>query len=334
MNNERLQTVSTMRVMAMLMIIIFHSMLFYTGNWWIFGGPKIPLWIKASTFFDTIDLPMFVFISGFLFGYLYKYKNKYRNKMQFIVGKVKRLLIPYFFWGLFLVFILPPYNHLGELLTGISHLWFLLMLFDIFMAIMVMVGILFHKDSFLRWVLVFIGSILLFCTFHVFSTHHHFLCLHSALYYVPAFILGMSFSCFQLYNHISARATAIVLILAVGSLGWYVSLSPDLPYFANYTIRIITGYTIVASIFVLLCKKIKLSKKVSAVIAHFDRLSMGIYIFNQITINIFLSIPYINEWLKDHFYVGVPIIFIVSLIAPWLLSLPFNRFKWLKWTIG
>ena len=103
-DKDKLQYVSAIRVMAMLMIITFHSMLFYTGKWWIFDGPVIPIWVKASTFLDVIDLPMFVFIAGYLFGYLYKYKNKYRNKAHFIIGKTRCLMVPYLFWGLFLIF--------------------------------------------------------------------------------------------------------------------------------------------------------------------------------------------------------------------------------------
>lgn len=108
--------------MAMMMIVAFHSMLFYNGKWWVFGGPVIPLWVKTSAFLNAIDLPMFVFISGFLFGHLYKYKHKYRDRKQFVIGKARRLLVPYLAWGLFLVYLLPPFNQLGELLTGISHL--------------------------------------------------------------------------------------------------------------------------------------------------------------------------------------------------------------------
>ena len=110
--DERLKYVSAMRVMAMMMIVAFHSMLFYTGKWWVFGGPVIPLWVKVSSFLDAIDLPMFVFIAGFLFGHLYKFKGKYRDKRQFVIGKARRLLVPYLAWGLFLVYVLPPVGHL------------------------------------------------------------------------------------------------------------------------------------------------------------------------------------------------------------------------------
>ena len=81
----------------MTMIVAFHSMCFYNGRWVKFDALTIPFWSKLSTFFDVIDLNMFVFISGYLYGYLYIYRNKYRHPAEVIRIKAVRLLIPYFF---------------------------------------------------------------------------------------------------------------------------------------------------------------------------------------------------------------------------------------------
>ena len=40
------------------------------------------------------------------------------------------------------------------------------------------------------------------------------------------------------------------------------------------------------------------------------------------------------SFLGEHYYVGVPIIFVVSFAVPWLLSWLFNRFRCLKWLMG
>ena len=63
--DEKIRSVSVMRVIAMLMIVCFHSLCFYTHRWWIFGGVYIPLWDKIASCLDAIDLPMFFFISGY-----------------------------------------------------------------------------------------------------------------------------------------------------------------------------------------------------------------------------------------------------------------------------
>ena len=68
---QRFDEISVMRVMAMLMIIAFHSMCFYNGRWSKVDALYIPFWYKVSAFLDVVDLNMFVFISGYLYGYLY-----------------------------------------------------------------------------------------------------------------------------------------------------------------------------------------------------------------------------------------------------------------------
>ena len=92
---KKFDEISIMRVLAMTMIVAFHSMCFYNGRWAKVDAITIPFWLKLSTFFDVIDLNMFVFISGYLYGYLYIYRNKYRHPSEVIWSKTIRLLVPY-----------------------------------------------------------------------------------------------------------------------------------------------------------------------------------------------------------------------------------------------
>ena len=70
---NRFNEISVMRVLAMTMIVGFHSLCFYNGRWVKVDALYIPFWYKVSCFLDVIDLNMFVFISGYLYGYLYIY---------------------------------------------------------------------------------------------------------------------------------------------------------------------------------------------------------------------------------------------------------------------
>lgn len=128
---KRFDEISIMRVLAMTMIVAFHSMCFYNGKWLKVNAIMIPLWTKVSAFLDVIDLNMFVFISGYLYGYLYIFRNKYRHPSEVIRNKAIRLLLPYCFWGSIMAAVWP-WNTWGRLLYGIGHLWFLLMLFGVF----------------------------------------------------------------------------------------------------------------------------------------------------------------------------------------------------------
>lgn len=68
---ERIQYVSVLRVCSMLLIVLYHSMCYYTGTWWYLCTDIVPLWKLLSPPTVTIGLTTFVFISGFLYGYLY-----------------------------------------------------------------------------------------------------------------------------------------------------------------------------------------------------------------------------------------------------------------------
>ena len=103
----RFNEISIMRVMAMTMIVAFHSLCFYNGRWVKVNAIDIPVWHKISCFLDVIDLNMFVFISGYLYGYLYIYRNKYQHPSEVIKIKARRLLIPYLFWGIPMAIIWP-----------------------------------------------------------------------------------------------------------------------------------------------------------------------------------------------------------------------------------
>ena len=152
---DKIESISIMRVMAMFMILLFHGFYFYADNLWYFGGITIPIWDKADTFLDIIDLPMFVFISGFLFGHLFCFKGKYRDKKRFLYGKAKRLLLPYFIWGLLPIVITPSLFTWQGLLTGSGHLWFLLMLYGVFVIIAPLTSFLLLRNSNM-WAPIFI----------------------------------------------------------------------------------------------------------------------------------------------------------------------------------
>ena len=71
--SDRLPYVSLLRVIAMLLIVIYHSLCFYTGRWWHLSSYSdvVRVWYILSIPVVNIGLTLFVFISGFLFGYHY-----------------------------------------------------------------------------------------------------------------------------------------------------------------------------------------------------------------------------------------------------------------------
>ena len=181
---ERIQYVSVLRVCSMLLIVLYHSMCYYTGTWWYLCTDIVPLWKLLSPPTVTIGLTTFVFISGFLYGYLYMKRGKYRNVGPFLTNKFKRLLIPYFFWGTLMVLFLPAV-HVSwiNLFTGIAHLWFLLMLFELFVILLLLnkIGIGEHRSPKKDCIAVLISFVLLYI-WERYSNHHHCFGVGSTLY--------------------------------------------------------------------------------------------------------------------------------------------------------
>ena len=331
--SKKFEEISIMRVLAMTMIVAFHSLCFYNGRWAKVDALSIPLWYRISCFLDVIDLNMFVFISGYLYGYLYIYRNKYRHPSEVIRIKAVRLLIPYLFWGIPMA-IVWPWNTWHNLFYGIGHLWFLLMLFGVFTITVVLQLLNAQRIRFtgkIGLTLIVAGYIsgLIFSKF-VYSGE--FLCINKILYYFPAFMIG--YLCAKLrvgwmlpnWSYITLPFVLLALFLIV----WH---PLPLPYGVNMLVRTVLSYVICIELLIILSKG-TMSGRFQKVVSEIERLSMGLYIFNQIAMDTVFMIPVLHQWFEEHWMIGPFVLFPIGFFPPLLLSYLFNRYKWLKWTIG
>ena len=329
---KRFDEISIMRVLAMTMIVAFHSLCFYNGRWVKVNALDIPVWHRISSFLDVIDLNMFVFISGYLYGYLYIYRNKYRHPSEVIRIKARRLLIPYFFWGIPMA-IVWPWNTWSSLFYGIGHLWFLFMLFGVFTltVILQLLNAQRFKYTFGR------GLVLIVCGYLVWNVLKHynpndFLCLNKVLYYFPAFMVG--YLCAKLrvgwllpnWSYMSLPFVVLLLFVFV----WY---QIPLPYGFIILIRTLCAYAICIFLLIILSQTI-FSDKTRLIVQEIERLSMGLYIFNQISMDLVFTTPMLHQWFEVHWMIGPFVLFLIGFIPPMLLSYIFNRYKALRWAIG
>ena len=331
--SKRFDEISIMRVMAMTMIVAFHSLCFYNGRWSKVNAIDIPIWHKVSCLLDVIDLNMFVFISGYLYGYLYIYRNKYRHPSEVIRIKAIRLLIPYLFWGIPMAMIWP-WNTWSKLLYGIGHLWFLLMLFGVFTITVILQLLNAQRVRFTSKIgvsLIVIGYI----TGLVFSKYVYageFLCINKILYYFPAFMIG--YLCAKLRVAWLLPNWAYIL-LPFALLGLFVFVWYPLPLSKMLIlfIRTVLAYVICIDLLIILSKG-TLSDRTRMVVQIIERLSMGLYIFNQIAMDMVFTTPVLYQWFEVHWIVGPFVLFPIGFFPPLLLSYLFNKYKWLRWTIG
>lgn len=132
---EKLLYISYLRVMAMLIIVFYHCFCCYSGIWsttrpWV--AFEIPFYHILGTLLLNFHLPLFTIVAGYLYSFLAQ-QGHYEDKRKFIIGKVKRLLVPYIIVGTFIIILQD--RPILQIVNGFSHLWYLLFLFGCFVIV-------------------------------------------------------------------------------------------------------------------------------------------------------------------------------------------------------
>lgn len=184
------------RAILMLLVILYHSCVFWTNTWWdsppVF--PSVALNYIAR-WLNSFHIYCFTLISGYVFAYKVK-RNGYNVFPLFLRNKAKRLLVPYvfitFMWLIpinLLLFSLTWEKLVKTYLLGINpeQLWFLLMLFGVFAIVWPLRKIIMKRPP-MGWLIAIVsygigivGKRLL----------PNIFCIWTACQYVPYFYLGM-----------------------------------------------------------------------------------------------------------------------------------------------
>lgn len=140
--------ISLIKNIALLLVILGHAGCIYAGRWQYDVVNKYSNILKYITeYIYSFHMPLFVFVSGYIYSYSKNIKKKYSCRKEFIINKLKRLIVPYLITSiLFMIpiqMIFDIYKD-GEksyisrvffetiLAKRPAHLWYLLMLFNIF----------------------------------------------------------------------------------------------------------------------------------------------------------------------------------------------------------
>ena len=145
MNNEKiiLRELDYLKIIGILLVVIGHCTSIYTGGW-VFTSPvNSPIYGLIASYVYTFHVPMLVFVSGAIYYYCIINKGKYSSLKVLIISKFKRLIVPFLFIGI--LYSIPIkyiigmiegniINNIKYFILGLNtgHLWYLLMLFDIF----------------------------------------------------------------------------------------------------------------------------------------------------------------------------------------------------------
>lgn len=321
--------VSYFRVIAMLMVVCYHCLCYY-GIWSDSLITNLN-YIKICKFINSIDMPVFFFISAYL--YTGQLENcKYNDTISFIKKKFKRLLIPYFIWAIVINLIFIDRYHFKSILTGISHLWFLLTLMMIFLIVHLTRKKWFKMSILSLWGIVFILFVIAPLRDLI---SINILRISQILQYLPFFFVGIIFARYKekipsypIFN------VLIVLLLALYILFFFCFHNTE-----SHFIKILTQYIIIplSAIIIIssswiLCRHIRF-KEVD-IIQSLDKNSMGIYIIHHILIIAAIENKTLSVFIVNHDIIAPIVLFIATLLISWLTSLLLNQFKFSSYLLG
>lgn len=134
--NGKLYDVVVMRSFAIIMVVAFHAygMMYAAAHFPALKDVYHRMYfIWNQCIIINVAMPMFVFVSGYLFSFLWR-KGKYQDFWDLVKNKAKRILLPYFIFGLIMMATTNNFHPLTLFYGGYWHLWFLPMLFWCFIV--------------------------------------------------------------------------------------------------------------------------------------------------------------------------------------------------------
>lgn len=302
-----------------MMVVFYHCIGFYIGGW-EFKSIYSPLWAYIGQWFNLIDIPAFVFVSGYLFKMLSD-KNNYRGT-NFVRKKCERLLLPYTFIGIALLTLWPDRYDIIMFFTGIAHLWFLLMLFVVcivFYAFNNVLSKLYKEKSISLFITLCIVS---FCISNIHLKLLDFFCIGRAIKFIPAFYLGY-IVCQHNFLQYKKSVEHLIIITVLYSLFLYLKLllinkNRGLMY---YTVDIFMMFLAFGIIYLFYISLKKVDIKISPSIKSLDKCGLDIYIIHHIIIyDIFLRTNRGFALMQSHPYIAPVVLFVCVFMISWLIS--------------
>ena len=136
--SKRLFHIEILQAFGILCVFLGHAFrIYHDGGWYFHKTQTIFAFDIIDKFIYSFHMPLFMFLSGFLF---YLNKDKIQNAWEYVLKRVKRLLLPFYLAGFLYVlpmicFINPLDKSIGFYYTSFLtldytwHLWFLIDLF-------------------------------------------------------------------------------------------------------------------------------------------------------------------------------------------------------------
>lgn len=286
--NSHLFEIDRLRAIAIIGLVILHAFTMWAGNWpMAIGVEPNEIWRWVAIIANSMVLPLFTFISGYLWG-----MQKTKGYIPFKIlcrKKFHRLLLPSLVFGTiyYILFIdftptVGGFCHtIASIILGVGHLWYLPVLFSCFLISRLVGGGYFYTNSMYRVMLIFILAI---TGFQIFPFN-----IGKVIFYLFYFELGAII--FEQAPHIGKKHIVfltlswLILLLSgeifkdsiqqIGDINKFYSI------WLSNLIQLTTGTAGTLACYGFVCLHQKLSPIPSKFTVFIASYSMGIYIFHQ-----------------------------------------------------
>lgn len=285
--NKRSNIYNQIKIIITILVIVGHIARMYTNQGAINVQTESLLLAKICNFIYGFHMPLYFFISGAIYHLCIYELEKYKDKIKYVKNKTKRLIIPYFIFGLFYVtptmylLNLTNDNLITYVLKNIlfcqdsRHLWFLYYLFIYFM---ITYFILKNSDKLNKLIpttlILFLISIM---NIPMISNY--------TLYYM-FFLLGFAIDKYfnKIQNFINTHKVISRTLLSILLFIYILLLNNNI----HMTLINIVGTFLFFGIFILI------PIQNNAIFNFIKKYSMGIYLFHPMIIYIIFSYFQIN----------------------------------------
>ncbi len=337
-----LENCKTVKTFLMLLVILGHSCLFWTGEWMssmkpIFSCSALGVF---AVWLTSFHIYAFVLISGYIFYYVkYEKKNeKYWCVKKYIRNKFTRLIIPYIaisaIWVVPISLYVGAFNSSTNLISKFvlgkapSQLWFLLMLFVVFMISYYFVD-LWKRNSFFGFVVVIVFYSIGICGIKMNVNYFQFF---SACTYMICFFIG-----FKIRQHFSFAQKLLrwplLLWVAVDVLLFTMPLYGS-DIFPQLFCKILQPFLLhvwgAVGAFFFLQKLLMICPSINRFFSSLSKYTMPIYLLHQQII--YVVIYNLNGLVNPYFNAIAN--FVISLTISTLGSVILMRFKLTRFLLG
>lgn len=291
MKKYTLKDYDLLKVIATILVVFAHITRMYSGQGVINPINSSIILNYTTRYIYSFHMPLFVAISGAIYYHVRQQLGKYEYSKDFLLNKIKRLIIPYMFFGILYVtpimvgFNFTEDNLIKYIINGIilsknsRHLWYLFMLFNAFIIFYYIEE---YIDEFPKWF-----SILMFIGLYMISVKLPMLLqIESTGTYLIYFYLGYLFqeNKNNIINLLKFNSLTLILSLSLNLITLYLSLIVNTYRFIVISINLcsaifgmITVYSIVNMLLNTKISNIKLYQEIK-------KNSFGIYLFHPMII--------------------------------------------------